>query len=481
MRRALALLLLAAACTGGSPTSQASSPRATTPPPATGAAPPAPGSPSASPRTTTPAPAVRTSSPTARALPSCPSYQAPDPHRPVLSLDLTVDGRSVTGTEHLVFTPDLPVRELVFRLWAAAPVPTRHGSRQAVTAVRVDGAARAYQRTAATVVRVPWTGPAGTPVTVDLAFTVTLPVGANERWGSRGTTSWLASAHPLLAWEVGHGWDVEPPTTQFAEASTSEEMRLERLTVHHAAGLTVLATGRTVQQDARTLVTTAPTVRDVAVAVGAFRVARASGPAPVVVGVAPGLTDSPSALAAQAVAHLRRHVARFGPFPYEQVSLAVLPDITGGIEYPGAVLLGTRQDKDATLSHELGHEWFYGLVGDDQARDPWLDEALATYAEAVDRGTGAAYTRATAVPASVRGRTGQPMTYWEGRRYYYRGVYVQGAGALLRARARDPQLFDAQLRCYVAHNAHRIATPADLARDLTVAVPQLRAVGAIRP
>ena len=398
----------------------------------------------------------------------------------MLSLDLNVDGRSVTGTEHLVFTPDLPVTELVFRLWAAAPVPTKYGGHEAVTAVKVNGTTQPFRRTAATVVRIPWSGKAGTAIAIDLAFTVTLPVGADERWGNRGTTSWLASAHPLLAWEDGHGWDVEPPTTQFAEASTSEEMRLDRLMVHHAAGLTALATGRTVSQDARTLVTSAPTVRDVAVAVGAFRVAHASGAAPVVVGVAPGLPDNPAKLAAEAEAHLRRHVARFGPFPYEQVSLAVLPDISGGIEYPGAILLGARQDQDATLSHELGHEWFYGLVGDDQARDPWLDEALATYAEALDRGSGAAYTRAGAVPASVRGRTGQPMTYWEGRRFYYRGVYVQGAGALLRARARDPRLFDAELRCYVAHNAHRIATPADFARDVPLAVPQLKAVGAVR-
>ena len=46
--------------------------------------------------------------------------------------------------------------------------------------------------------------------------------------------------------------------------------------------------------------------------------------------------------------------------------------------------------------------------------------------------------------------------------------------------ATNPRLFDAQLRCYVAHNAHRIATPADVVRDLPLAVPALRAVGAIR-
>ena len=38
------------------------------------------------------------------------------------------------------------------------------------------------------------------------------------------------------------------------------------------------------------------------------------------------------------------------------------------------------------LVHEVAHEWFYGMVGDDQFRDPWLDEAFATYAEALVSG-----------------------------------------------------------------------------------------------
>ncbi|MCU1624573.1 MAG: putative alanine aminopeptidase [Frankiales bacterium] len=419
-------------------------------------------------------------SPRATGFPSCTTYRAADPRRPVLTADVTVRGRKVAGTERIVFTPDLAVGQLVFRLWAAAPVPSRYGGRQAVTSVEVNGAPRASTRPSPTVLRIPWSGPAGTPVTIELGFTLTLPVGADERWGNRGSTSWFASGMPLLAWESGHGWDVEPATTQFAEASTSEEMRLDRLTVHHAAGLTVLATGGTMSRTATTLVTSAPSVRDVAVAVGRFRIALVNGPVPVTVGVTPGLADDPAEIARETAAYLRGHIARFGPFPYQHVVIAVLPDISGGIEYPGAILLSTRQDKDATLSHELGHQWFYGLVGDDQARDPWLDEAFATYSEALERGTASSYTSVLRLPRSVRGKTGLPMTYWEGRPGYYQGVYVQGAGALLRARARDPRRFDAQLRCYIAHNAHRIATPADVARDLPLAVAELRRVGALR-
>jgi aminopeptidase N len=31
--------------------------------------------------------------------------------------------------------------------------------------------------------------------------------------------------------------------------------------------------------------------------------------------------------------------------------------------------------------HETSHQWWFGLVANDQANEPWLDEALATYSE----------------------------------------------------------------------------------------------------
>ncbi len=389
-----------------------------------------------------------------------------------------MSGRNVRGTERVVFTPDRSVTELVFRLWASSPRPTKAGGSSALSAVRVNGAARRFTRPAPTLVRIPWTGGAGTPVTIDLAFSLVLPTGADDRFGNRGTTSWFASGIPLLAWERGHGWATEPATSAFAEASTSEEMELGRLTVHHARGLSVIATGRVIARSATISVSAAPTVRDLSVSVGAFRLVTLPGPVPVTLGVAPGLVDDPRTVAREVVRALRVHGARFGPFPYQQLNVAVLPDIRGGIEYPGAILLGTRQDRDATASHEVAHEWFYGLVGDDQARDPWLDESFATYAEALDRGTGPKYLAAK-IPADGLGRTGRPMTYWEGRPSYFRSVYVQGAAALLRARAASPRAFDAQVRCYLARNAHRIATPADLVAAIPLAVPRLRKAGAL--
>lgn len=454
-----AVLVVSTACAGSSPPPAARATASPTPSPTLSASP----SPTA------------TSSPTV--VSDC-TPSVPDPNRPVLTLDLDVQGRHVSGREQLRFTPDLAVTELVLRLWAAAPRLRRSGGSTTLRTVRVDGEVRPYTRPTPTLVRIPWQGASGTTLTIDLDFDVTLPVGADDRLGSRGSTSWLGSGFPLLAWERGRGWATEPATSAFAEASTSEEMDLARLTVRHAPGLSVIATGDVVAEDAGRTVTRASAVRDVAVAVGDFRMVTLPGKVPVVVGVDPSVPDDARTVAKELARALKVHTERFGAYPYGRLVAAVVPDVRGGIEYPGAMFLGKGQAADATASHEVAHEWFYGLVGNNQGRDPWLDEAFATYAEALDRNSAASYRRVV-IPADGRNKVGQPMTYWEGRPSYFRSVYLQGAVALLDARRTQSKAFDAQLRCYVAMNAHRIVRPEDVARDLPLAGAALRRVGAL--
>jgi hypothetical protein len=82
------------------------------------------------------------------------------------------------------------------------------------------------------------------------------------------------------------------------------------------------------------------------------------------------------------------------------------------------------------------------------------------------------------IPPDAVGRAGNPMTYWEGRESsYYAGVYVQGAEAVAALGSVDQ--VDCALRQYVAHNAYRIATPADLIAALTTVFPD--AAGRLAP
>ncbi len=76
---------------------------------------------------------------------ACPTtYAAPDPHRPVVALAFVVsnDLASVTGTEHISFTPDLPITELVFRLTANTTPTVAEGNSIHVDSARADHGGR---------------------------------------------------------------------------------------------------------------------------------------------------------------------------------------------------------------------------------------------------------------------------------------------------------------------------------------------------
>jgi hypothetical protein len=47
------------------------------------------------------------------------------------------------------------------------------------------------------------------------------------------------------------------------------------------------------------------------------------------------------------------------------------------MHYPG----NPQSNIHVYTSHEVAHQWFFSQVGNDQAKEPWLDEALATYSE----------------------------------------------------------------------------------------------------
>jgi len=77
-------------------------------------------------------------------------------------------------------------------------------------------------------------------------------------------------------------------------------------------------------------------------------------------------------------------------YPHETLTI-VEADFPDGMEYDGLYYLsktyfnnfdGSFQNYLTLLSvHETAHQWWFGLVGSDQANEPWLDESLSTYSE----------------------------------------------------------------------------------------------------
>ncbi len=60
-----------------------------------------------------------------------------------------------------------------------------------------------------------------------------------------------------------------------------------------------------------------------------------------------------------------------------------------GIEYPGLIIIADRYwdtgnaNLEITVAHEIAHQWWYSLVGNDQVGQPWLYESLTSYSEYV--------------------------------------------------------------------------------------------------
>jgi hypothetical protein len=424
----------------------------------------------------------------------CPAERAaPDPDRPEVALDfrLADDRASVTGTEKVRFTPDLAVRELVFRLVPNGPDSAAAGNHLVVDDVRGDGVTDGrYEAVGAAepgglyVVPLDKELEAGESTEVELDFTLSLGGGAFDRFGTARGLSWWASGAPLLAWEPGVGWARDPFVHLDGETATSPAADTS-ISVSAPQDLTVVMTGTPVEpsppQDGRRIWrSTEPAARDVGVAVGPFAVAEQVTPGGTRVRAAamPGGDLAPGRLLDETVTSIAALERFLGPFPYATETVALLPDYGGGIEYPGFIFEATPSPE--VLVHELAHMWFYGMVGNSQFRDPWLDEAFASWAEGVvDQGNSLVHRNGI----DLRGVVGGSMADYGTDRAYYGLVYDKGGAALLAAReAAGPQAFDAAVRCYVDANAWRIATPADLGTalaDLPAAVAVLVRAGAL--
>ena len=178
----------------------------------------------------------------------------------------------------------------------------------------------------------------------------------------------------------------------------------------------------------------------------------------------------------------------FGPFYRQQISL-VSADFLHNMEMDGMVLLSSKildfydstAENNLTIlvPHELAHQWFYSQIGNDQALEPWLDEALATYSESLfyeriypDLAQWWWDNRVYAHPHSgdVDNSIYDAGTYEN----YRASVYLHGAIFLhdLHISMGD-QAFMSALKSYTAQNYLKIATKADFLAAFQAAGPNV--------
>jgi hypothetical protein len=407
------------------------------------------------------------------ACPAPPPYAAPAADRPSYVLDVRVrPGLKVaTGDLSVRFTPNRSTDRLVFRLWPNGPAQLRQGSRLSVGRATADGSTlRETHPDPTTLVVYPQQAlSAGSTITVSLTWRLRIPATGRDRISRFVTGVRLGSFFPILAWDPGgRGWVTDRPVRILAESSTSPTADFD---VHVAVppGFRALVSG-TPTGNGRWQ---ASAVRDIAVSVARFAIvtgtAHAPGPVTVRVGIAAGSRVAPRTVLRLALRAIHRLAGRYGPYPWPTYTVVVAPDMPDeGIEYPNLVFVGGGMLLEPIVDHETAHQWFYSLVGNDQARDPWLDEALATWAE-LQLGPGVAHGLRL-IPKQVATHVGAPVSYW-GRRERAYFAHTYGGGIRALASLGPPARVDCALRLYAARNAYRIAAPGDLLDALNSVFP----------
>ena len=76
---------------------------------------------------------------------------------------------------------------------------------------------------------------------------------------------------------------------------------------------------------------------------------------------------------------------RVGPYPYKTIKAVEGLLVAGGaMEYPTITLIGGSKDPGEVhtlIVHEAGHNWFYGILGNNERLYPWMDESLNSFYE----------------------------------------------------------------------------------------------------
>ncbi len=89
-------------------------------------------------------------------------------------------------------------------------------------------------------------------------------------------------------------------------------------------------------------------------------------------------------LASDVVAYFNK---TFGEYPYSTLSICKTPFIYGGMEYPNLVFISdsidSKEENFKVIVHEIAHQWWYGIVGNNETCEAWLDESLAEYSVAL--------------------------------------------------------------------------------------------------
>ncbi|MDQ4076851.1 MAG: hypothetical protein M3220_11480 [Chloroflexota bacterium] len=293
---------------------------------------------------------------------------------------------------------DETLEDVVLRLYGNAET-IYTGSQMWAGNVSVDGQATGTQEEVeGTALRIflPEPLPPGEAATLSLDFQTIVATENFRGYGIQqmaGGIGVFGSPFPLLALRENDKWRVS--AVPVVGDGVSSPVGLWDIFLELPADVTLVSTGEIVPTVEGTVHVVSGPARDVVLTTlpaGAAAIeTQVAGvrlrywPAPYVEMAGSQLPASEAAtIAAEAV---EAFAAEFGPPPYTELDVVEAQVPIGGYEYPGLVLFdgeerarASRNALEFLIPHEIAHQWFYALLGNDVTREPWIDEGLATYA-----------------------------------------------------------------------------------------------------
>jgi hypothetical protein len=293
---------------------------------------------------------------------------------------------------------DGDLAEVYFRL-----LPNLWGSLMQVSDITVNGnlvESRLENGDTALYIPLDVKVPKGGYAEIFLQFSASLPQDGSGNYGTFGfqdDTLALAQFYPLIPLRDEAGWRTERYPSDGDVTVTEVANYLVQINAPESLSLVCsgVELSRTVEDGRQLVIQAAALSREFYIAASAEYQSQSRS----IDGVTYIVYSHPEVarIANEALDFMSKSVAvfneRFGTYPYRELELAATPTSAGGVEYPGVfainqllfkpdeVVSGMRSQDlvESVIVHEVAHMWFYNMVGNDQGREPWLDEAMAQY------------------------------------------------------------------------------------------------------
>jgi len=129
----------------------------------------------------------------------------------------------------------------------------------------------------------------------------------------------------------------------------------------------------------------------------------------------------------------------YGEYPYSTLSIVVPPagaGGAGGMEYPTLITAWDAHSEEPTaelervIVHEIGHQFWYGIVASNEFEEAWLDEGFTTYVEDKVMENAYGLTRSLPILSSyITHPAPLKMNSWEypSHRIYAENVYTRAS------------------------------------------------------